>query len=312
LYRGILSRRKHEKNHMPLKKIRSIHSEYSGQLDVLLLGDSVTERVSSSDKDQRNLGEMLGDAVRHENSYCCMSYSAYNMEIYYLILLACQCMHFKIEKVIIPINLRSFSSQWQNNPLFKCAIHIREMRRYLQKQGCAGKYGLIAPPKGIGEFLQEKVSYPILPFQTNEEFFEKISHRDGNLDNEAERRKIIFIYNYMFALSSTNPRLRLMNEICSVASQIGAQLIFYLTPINIEGGRYYVGEDFAKSLELNVRVLQDQFTTAGGCTSFPSRCHDYSRSLDSSFFFNKYEATEHLNELGRSTIARNLVDELAN
>jgi hypothetical protein len=310
LYKEMLLRKKYEKNCMPLEIIMSLQSKYSGKLDVLLFGDSVTERISSNDRDQRNIGEMLRDAINQDMNFYSMSFSAYNMEIFYLITLTLQYMHFKIKKIIIPINLRSFSSQWQNNPLFKCSLHIRQITGFLREQGCDGNDHLIMPSKSIKSFLKEKVSYPIVSYQTNKEFLDKIRDKENSPDQEFERRKTIFIYNYMYNLSPMNPRLLLIKEICSVASSLDAQLIFYITPINIEGGESYVGEDFVKTIDANIKILHDQFTHVKKCTGLYARLYDYSRSFDSSFFFNKYEATEHLNENGRAAITENLAKAL--
>jgi hypothetical protein len=49
--------------------------------DVLCMGDSVWERLSRDDVDQRNIGQILRDALQNTLAVAFISHSAYNLRI---------------------------------------------------------------------------------------------------------------------------------------------------------------------------------------------------------------------------------------
>jgi hypothetical protein len=87
--------------------------------EVLYLGDSVVERISKYDVDTRTLGTMVGDCLQGKLSVAYIAHSAYHLRIFYGFIQVIKTLKRRPHVIILPINLRSFSPQWDLNPVWQ-------------------------------------------------------------------------------------------------------------------------------------------------------------------------------------------------
>jgi hypothetical protein len=103
--------------------------------EILFLGDSVLGRIAREDTDRRTLDQMVEDFLTSRKRLLCISHPAYNLRIYYHLLQIFKCTRQKPKQVILPINMRSFSPQWDLNPAWQFNEEIDALKKYVQTSG---------------------------------------------------------------------------------------------------------------------------------------------------------------------------------
>jgi hypothetical protein len=274
----------------------------------LYFGDSVVERISQNDTDTRTLGQMVLSKLSKHLHFACISRSAYHMIIYYRLLLALENMRRKPKFLILPINMRSFSPQWHMNPLYQFEQEINILDTYISTPDVP-----IAPIHGMPdtstisqEFDRIPVQYPLTSFSTIGDFRKIIDSVPETETQKANRLKQIFIFHYMHPLESRHPHLLILNETLRLLKHLNMMVLIYVTPINYQAGKKYVGANFLKSIKKNLNLVQQLFVINQRTT--PILYQDYSTLLSSHYFFHDDNATEHLNEEGRKILSCKLTD----
>jgi hypothetical protein len=224
--------------------------------------------------------------------------------MYILYILSCD---IEVDEIILPINLRSFSPQWDYNPMFQCMSHIYSLKALLTKNGVAMDKLKINSLKTVSDFFRSNVSY--LGSQYNYIYdFQNILMSNPKTDTEkSERKKNIFIYHYMNKIQQQHHKFEPLKNMIELCNKRRIKLFVYLTPINFEGGERFVGKAFMENVRANTAIVSSKILNAmqdaPGFLSFK----DFSLSLTSEFFFSREETTEHLNEDGRKLLAENII-----
>lgn len=277
---------------------------------VLLLGDSVTIRTSNKDNTKLGIDKLLEQRLeKHGIKLNSIAYSAYNTGIYYLISEALKYARYRPEVLIMPINLRSFSIQWDFNPTFQNLRHIQSLTSYiLRKNPQFDVKSLMGIDQVIlhEEFVQKDITDTTdgLCFNKNDDYINIINKKCCEATDTTYRRKILFSYHYMHTVDVYNRKFAFIEKIVKNADDLGIKLIMYILPINFMSGMKYVGDDFLKVVEKNVNFIQTNMQSCG------ARVKDYSTLFDPAYFFHEDETTEHLNEKGRHVLAGNLYCEV--
>ncbi|PLX15510.1 MAG: hypothetical protein C0601_12745 [Candidatus Muiribacterium halophilum] len=263
---------------------------------LLYLGDSVVERIAKDDKDRRTLGDIVKSNL--EEKTVVFSNSAYNARVYYFLIKALKSCNFP-EKILIPINLRSFSNQWFFQPLWIFEKEINFICEYIhEKKPTIKKVKKDFFSKVEGDYLGTQL-------RKNSQFEELIKNKQNLSDEEYKyRKKNIFIYHYMFNLDPDHILIKYLRNIIVFSQQHSIRLFFYFTPINFQAGNEFVGEIFDKEILKKVNLLKKILVTKN------TVCFDYSTFLQKEFFFNEHTPTEHLNERGRERLANKIVEDL--
>jgi hypothetical protein len=277
--------------------------------EILYLGDSVLLRISRDDQDQRKLGEMVEDNLVGKLRAGCIFESAYHVRVYYQLLRAVATMRQRPELVILPINVRCFSPQWDLSPRFQFKQEIQALEQYITN-----------PRRPVGEvdrvcrqmpdyesFDATPVTYPLSPL-THLGHFRLIKQCPPEYTAEQKRFRLqqIFIFHYTHPLLPSHPKLAVLNDILQFLADQGIAVVTYVTPINYQAGESYVGKEFLKIYEANVKIVADLIAPhlATGRASYS----DYSTLLGSEYFFNEDNATEHLNQEGRRILSGKITE----
>ncbi|MBY5682628.1 hypothetical protein HFO32_10715 [Rhizobium leguminosarum] len=268
------------------------------EADVILFGDSVMERVSREDIDRRSLGEMASDSLS-PRSVLVLSRSAHNPDIYLPLLLALKKARRKPKTIVIPINLRSFSPQWEKSPDWTFEQEKQIVSGYLRWRWSSIKpvEDVFLAPEKHAAFAKERVEYELSPVNTIGDFKRIIASEPS-----PERSAAIFIYHYTHRLTPDNRRLKNLQECVKIAKSIARQVMLYVTPINIEALNRFVGPKATGIVSDNITTIE---TALAG-----DRVSNWAASLSETHFFSEDLATEHLNESGRQELAGLIASEI--
>jgi glycosyltransferase involved in cell wall biosynthesis len=279
--------------------------------DIILFGDSVMERIAKEDSDPRNLGEMLTANLHAEGlSGLLISYSAYHLLVYKGFVLAMQRKACFPKLVVISVNMRSFSPQWDLQPYWQFDDEIRILQKYYESNGRVDRLRIKKPEdipaREIQAFNDTAVHYPLSKLQTIGQFVDVIESKPHIESEIAKRKQEIFIFHYTHPLSANHRKVRALDEILKLLSLNQVMTLVYLTPINYMAAKRFVGEEFTLPLQRNIQVIKNVVAA----NAWPGlKLIDWSRLFDSAYFFDEDLATEHLNEHGRQSLSHRIVTE---
>ena len=140
-------------------------------------------------------------------------------------------------------------------------------------------------------------------------------NRDPSVIPDDKRRKELFIYFYLYPISEKHPRLINLKETISLVRSLQSKIIFYITSINIAAAIRDVGQEFEHYFSENIRTIKDVLIKENGhiladedvdrneFINVSIVCLDYSRKLDSDYFFHRASIDDHLNQKGRRFIS---------
>lgn len=312
LIRGLVSRLPRFPQPYPelLYLARNFHSSKTPP-QILLLGDSVTERVSKWDTDRRPLYVLVAAQFKGKYSFTCISHSAYHMKVYEALLGVLQVMLHKPRLVILPINMRSFSPQWDLRPSWQFNREIEALSDY--RSDTRQKIPFIKNTPGISDeneiFDTMKVQYPYSPFITIGQFRLIVNAKPQSREQFEYRKKQIFIFHYLHELEPRHSKIQSLIRVVETMQAMKVPLLLYITPINYQAGCRFVGNSFLDMFENNVRVVRQALQPYLGSEI---RFLDLSCDLGAEQFFNPDDATEHLNQNGRLALASRITETAMN
>lgn len=260
----------------------------------IFFGDSVFLRISKNDNNQKNLKIMLEEEfIDKETSI--FAYSALSLT-QYATYLSTIPPEVEFEQVLIPINYRSFSIQWELNPMWQYQRYTLDMIKKSNSKQLSYKdlFSNIDYNNSIGKYFYYGYR------QTNF-FLDSINSSNKTIDKWIERRKRIFAFNYLYdsLVLEDSKRFNLIKTLPKLFNK-RENITFYILPINIEAINFLFGENALAYLSKNIEKLIEEFKYAGYIV------HDFSKSIDRFGFFNELEATEHLNQIGRLQLLNNI------
>ncbi|WP_216907215.1 hypothetical protein [Synechococcus sp. CCY 0621] len=303
---------KEESRYTDLTRLLELFSSEETAPNVLYLGDSVVERTSKHDSDARTLGKMLADCLHDKLSVASISGSAYHMQVFLGFVQILSTLRLQPKMLVLPINLRSFSPQWDLNPLWRLEPEIAAIKSYLAEPHRGSPVLEKADQNklvdAIDSYANRVVEYPLSEFSQIGQFREVIASNPQDETEKNCRWRHIYIFHYTHPLDCSHPKLGVLTEIINQLADMGIKILLYITPINYCAGLRHVGSEFEAIVRENIRVITnciDQHTSLDS-----TRLLDYSTLLTSDYFFHDNDPTEHLNQAGRSALANSLADQV--
>lgn len=276
--------------------------------DILYLGDSVVERISWHDTDKRTLDQMTADLLPNDASLVCVARAAYHFRIYYHLLNVLRSMRNRPKLVILPINMRCFSPQWDLNPSWQFEEEIQILTAYPETH----RIPAIRVNADVLTYSDAERNLELdLPFTDIKrlgQFLNLIKNVPSDPEGKFYRRQQIYILHYLNSLKRNHRRLNYLVKILDLLSDLNIFTLMYITPINCEGAVRHIGEGFMDGVRTNAELLLDvvQPYLKDGQASLL----DLQEKLPSHDFFHADELTEHLNQSGRVKLAEMLVNEV--
>lgn len=274
---------------------------------ILYLGDSVVERISWHDTDKRTLDQMTADLLPKDIELVCIARAAYHFRIYYHLLNVLRFMRNRPQLVILPINMRCFSPQWDLNPSWQFEEEIQILTAYPATR----KIPAIRVNADAFTFSEAERNLELdLPFTELKrigEFLDLIKNIPPDPEGKFYRRKQIYIFHYLNTLQSDHRRLQDLVRILGLLDELNIHVLMYSTPVNYQGAIRHVGKGFTDGIRANTATLLNVIRPyLKGSTRF----RDLQEYLTSDDFFHADELTEHLNQSGRLKLAERLASEI--
>ena len=277
-----------------------------------MLGDSVAERVSWNDYDDRTLAEFVTINLKDQTDVAAVSYGGFTLNIFHHLVLALEKMKHKPRLVILPINMRNFSPQWDLEPTWQFEPEVEQINRFISDPSLIPFIGQLPretiSPEVFNAFDAISVEFTLSPFDRIAQFRLMISATPATEEQRRFRLRQIFIFHYTNRLVRGHRKLMALESILKLLRSMGIPFLAYLTPLNVDAGIRLVGDEFITSLHENVNVVSHLVGEylADGRSVFK----DWSETMRSEYFFYVDNATEHLNEAGRKILANAIAGEV--
>jgi hypothetical protein len=271
---------------------------------LLAFGDSVSVRFSKDDADTRSLIDLLTDHCKSQNInvFDC-SYSAFHPGVYEAISQMVCRLEYRPSVVVIPINLRCFSPQWDLNPKWQ-HNEIIDSAYNLSKVNISKKIlGKTGTPDTMEEYDNLPVIYPFVSSLNKIGDFRQWVERKNIVGDEVnERYKNIFIFHYLHKLRLDNRRLKSLVNAIQILINNDIKVVSYICPVNFVSGGKFVGDDFELLLSNNISTVRNALKE--NFLDSDVFCHDFSKSFTPEFFFQPNSPVEHVNFSGRDVMAK--------
>lgn len=219
----------------------------------------------------------------------------------------------QVKTIIIPINMRSFSPEWDLRPTYQF-----EREKTILTYGPVlsslfyrlfDTFGLFDSPISQAEFREATVFNGDQPVGKVAEFEELIgvsaTRAETNptdfayyaglpSEDEVEALKGTLVYYYMYNLDLNHRKIQSLQATSRLLKENGIKPIFYITPINYQLGEKYLGPTFRERLAENTAVVERVLRRKGVDV------------LNLVFDLEAYNFmdTEHLTENGKTYIAK--------
>ncbi len=266
-----------------------------GPLDVLLFGDSVAAFTAPYDADPRPLHTMMRDAFGQDVT----SHAVFGAGFKPLLFEAYARQlegHPSPPLVIIPLMPRLSSFPWVEHPVYG---HRRATRFLSTVDGSTPlnkiRTGFPAPTQADFDRFHE------LRFTTwagDLRIGDYIRQLKGGDLSELDAAKLLYAYHYGGTLDADSAPVDALRSLGQRLRGLGAQVIVYQSPLPVEKGVELHGEAFRDLAERNFEVLETAFTTGYGEVPVVR----IGLESPTSHFVDWRDGTEHLNEVGRSSV----------
>jgi hypothetical protein len=272
------------------------------KVDIIFLGDSSIFAEGNDDTDHRTIARMLQD-MTPQWSLGSVTHPAYHIDIYLEFCKYIIRKQYRPAVIIMPINMRSFSPDWDRRPHFQY-----EIQKIILKGGLL-KTILLAFYKPLVLFNYNFFTISQEEFMDSPVFFGQQqvgTVKDFNNSSYAKysaknmKNQLIFAYMYGLSQSPQHRKLKAWVETARLLIRNNIKVIFYITPIDWEAGEKYLHGEFLKQLQQNTGVIKSLLSAEG------VEVLDISTALPSNCFSWFLYANEHLNQRGRRYVAEQL------
>lgn len=283
----------------------NIVNTYS-HIDIVYFGDSSLKSVAKKDPDQRSMYTMLGD-IFPQYIVQEFQHDSYQPEIYAL--LAKEISYHKDipTYIIVPINLRAFSPEWDLRPGFQ----FNDEKVYLEFM-----HTPLAPFLGIIS------NFEVTRRNADDEAkFAKALVYDGDtivgnaaafedtrsISSYSERLKHFLVLFYMYRLHENHRKFQSLITIGNIFKKTDTKVIFYITPIDYQTGEKYIGKRFTQQIQENTALLRSILQKQGQIVI------DLSLSLPTNYFIWPEEGwyvNEHINSEGKLFVVQEIAKKI--
>jgi len=210
-------------------------------------------------------------------------------------------------RVIIPINMRSFSEEWFDRPSYKfykerislaiLSFDILDIFSTLKEyiSNAFIDYESTAITRG-NKYLGNTKDIEILTkidkdiyCDSNSSFMADSLHKD--------KLSLKFKYHYAYNLTKTHKMFRYLDEIINYAGKKNIKILFYITPINFEHLNNLLEKEFLETVENNISTIINYLQSKN--VAFI----DLSKKIKGSDFIDRQHACEHLDFYARKFVA---------
>ncbi|MBN1383796.1 MAG: hypothetical protein JW983_02785 [Elusimicrobia bacterium] len=286
--------------HVYPDKIESVYEIIKSEPDIIYFGDSVVTSCDVADKNKKTLPEMLEEILKNKKVGA-IENSAYHPEVFYAVCKNIVSRGAGVETVVIPINLRSFSTEWDMKPEYQFREDIAFFtydsllfRVFYEPFTVFKVFDLT--PVSEEDYKRTPVYNGDIMAGRVKDFEDK--ERYNKYSEENMKNKLTFFY--LYKLSEKHRKMKALISLAKLLNKTSVNAVFYLTPVDYETGDKFMGSQFSSRIKKNAYVVVSLLNEAGADVI------DLSRSLPKDAFdlSERQYCNEHLNEKGRKFVAR--------
>ncbi len=275
-------------------------------VDIIYMGDSTINWAAVHDINRNDMPILL-NLLLPRAIIGKVTHASYNMDVYAAYVDYIVRKNYHPRFVIIPINLRSFSAEWDRQPSWQFAkekfiAHYKDTMWMKFYQPLA-VMRLFTTPISQYEYQMTKVYNGSQEVGRVKDF-----DNPGFKYTDEEHLKKKLISRYMYDLKPENRKIIAMRHVARVLRDHGITAIFYITPIDVQTGIKALGGEFATRLGNNINCITTTLNEEN------TNVLNLSAALPTNNFAwiedNKLEAypNEHLNLKGKMFVVKNLVN----
>ena len=289
---------------LEFKELKLLKTYLKENVQILFIGDCTNYFCDTDDRDSRTIVEMLQDRCS-QFSVRGISHAAYQMDLYLELCKYIIRLKKKPEIIIFPVNMRSFSPDWDKRPQYQF-----EKEKIILQEGLMS-YLLSSFYKPLRVLNYNFFSISRKEFENTSVFkgkkkvgkvkdFNNLNYRKVSEKNKKNK----FLFYYMYSLTRKHRKIKSMLQIAKILSFNNIQLIFYVTPIDFESGEDYFPNQFITQLHDNTKMICDLLRKR--------KVHilDLSMDLKTEFFSWRMYPNEQLDQEGRKFVAERLSDKI--
>ena len=267
--------------------------------EVLMFGDSVSIRVAHQDKDKRTLGQMVSDSLEPRKVHV-TSFTSYTAYMYGAFLSLARKMQAEPDWVILPYNLRCSSPQWDGCPVWQYFQEHAVLQALENKPD--SKPGTIAPVF-LDEEIYNSVAFasPLSEWRTVGAFRNAAKSKSDDPELAKERLKNLMVLHYGAPMRDEHRQLTFLTGAIRDASAMGAKVLVYMTPVNVEFMQELWGSELLEIVNQNRQKVRSALERSGLMDKVVFA--DWADAFPGDHFFHSEETTEHLAETGRTRLA---------
>ncbi|MCW2494348.1 hypothetical protein [Jatrophihabitans sp.] len=271
----------------------------TSQPDVVYIGDSTVSFTAPGDVDKRRLSVMVDEFLPDQSLFAIFG-GSYHADLIadYVNLIGLTGAR---PVLVVPLWIRGRYVPWIEHPVFghkRAMAYLRTIRRRTPTRSI--RQGFPAPSaQEFAEFyaLRHKTFLGDLPIG---DYINPLKDRDRWKGKEDERVRMLHAYHHGAALTPGSPAMDAVVKLGRAVRELGCPVVVYQTPVPVESGVGYFGEEFADLARANFAALDAAFTEGLGR---PIEIIQSGTIFPTSEFIDVAGADEHLNEAGRRRLA---------
>ena len=283
-------------------ELKSVMAGKNFNNKIVYLGDSTVTSYSVNDIDKRPTSSFL-EAITKQDVIP-VTHAAFHLTVYKA-LVKYLVSHNKPKIIIIPINMRSFSPEWDTRPGYQFKKDV-----FFLNHSSIILSSIYKPLSIYTDFFNDSESEA--SWLDSDVFDNNIlSGKVKDYENDSYKNitpaniKNKIIYNYRYILNSQHRKIAALRDICILAKNNNLKVLFYITPVDID----YIESIYNGTsviIDKNIGIIKDIITSNGQTVV------DLSHAMPSDYFdwkVNNYP-NEHMNEKGKKFVATALSKEL--
>lgn len=280
-----------------------------GRPRLLMFGDSVHERIQGAEAERRTVKQLVVERWQRDAALA-ISHSAYNSLVYREYLKAGVAVGRPADVVVLPINLRSFSPEWDSNPQYDLSTHVDALKSFADAP--AGP--LPAPVSGMARgqfdaamagFMARPIETPLSRIRTIGEFLAIRRSKPQGREEARRRLREVAIVQYALPIAPGHRQIAALLAAIDIAKHQDMGLVLYFTPIDVALARAVGGDDLAAAVARNLQTVAGPLERAAQGGRVVVR--NWLSALPHEMFFAG-EFSEHLLQAGRDWLAEQIVD----
>ncbi|MCP5368226.1 MAG: hypothetical protein H6907_16305 [Hyphomicrobiales bacterium] len=306
-----------------LKEVPNLRRALTADYDILYFGDSVVESWGACDTDAETIDRKLAArlAGRDGGRVLAMTHGAYSPRVYARLVDLLALAAHRPRFVIVPLNPRSFSAQWIDQPLYTFPATLalldllagRDVAANLVTYLDARYADLVA--RRTAAWKDRRIVYDGYDLGVRRDFDDRVvgalldqpqfECKPGAEAPFADVLRDLYVYHYMNTVTAGHPMFAFLRRFHARARALGMTPLYYITPVNLEEGERRVGPAFRARVTANLRVMGAELEALGASWL------DMSFDLPAARFVDRKWVAEHLDARGRAHVANRLANRLA-